>query len=475
MRLLVLALVACRPTPERVPVEPDPTDDTAADTAADGGDDTAPVGPSQPALPIVADAEDIDPDDDIVHIALTAAPATHTVVDWRTGEERVVDGYAYNGQTPGPTLRAKVGDTVVIDLDNQLDVPTTIHWHGIDVPWDMDGVTWMQDPVGPGGSKTYTFTVPRAGTFWYHPHFDTVHQVDRGLYGVVVVEDPAEPGVSRDLVLVLDDWGEETGVAAYASDLHGAHGREGWWTVNGAVRPALAVDAGETLRLRLLNASNHGYLDLSMDASRTLARDQGLLPAVEEGLAEVLAPGDRVEVEVRPGDTALALRDAPYSLNGGAALGDPLVQLDLPVASPGAAAGPLDWPVEAAAPSPDPGRSDITWTFQGSLHTNDWLISGERFPDVTVPEVAVGDEVIIEVRNLSATEHPYHLHGMRFEVLSVGGAVPAQRRIEDTLNIPMHGAARLRLDADNPGDWMSHCHILPHADGGMMTVLRVRE
>ena len=101
-------------------------------------------------------------------------------------------------------------------------------------------------------------------------------------------------------------------------------------------------------------------------------------------------------------------------------------------------------------------------------------MNGERFPEITIEEVALGDTAIIEVRNLSPTQHPFHLHGHAFEVLSVGDEVPAYRWMEDTLDIPILGRARLRLVADNPGLWMTHCHILPHADAGMMTVLRVK-
>jgi FtsP/CotA-like multicopper oxidase with cupredoxin domain len=476
--VLLLGLVACtgEPTPAK----------TGAGSG-DGGDDTAPVvqdsgggedtgdAAVQPALPLIPEAEDLDPAEDVVHVRLTAAPATHTITDWRTGEVRTVEGYAYNGVVPGPTIRAKVGDTVIVDVENTLDVPTTIHWHGLDVPVEMDGVPWMRAPIGAGESHTYTFTVQEAVTAWYHPHFDTVHQVDRGLYGVFVVDDPAEPAVDRDVVVVLDDWAESQGDAAYADEVHGAHGMEGWWTANGVVDPALPVTGGETLRLRLLNASNHGYVDLSMDGAQLLARDQGLLAALEAVDGEVVGPGDRVELLVTPAGADLALMDAPYSLNGGAVHGEPEARLRLPLSAPAAAADDLGWGLSGEPPSADPGHTDITWTFQGSIHGDDWMISGERFPDVTIPEVPLGEELIVEVRNLSATEHPFHQHGAHFEVLSIDGVVPASRQIEDTVNIPLYGVARLRMVPGRPGDWMSHCHILPHADGGMMTVLRVTE
>ena len=148
----------------------------------------------------------------------------------------------------------------------------------------------------------------------------------------------------------------------------------------------------------------------------------------------------------------------------------------MPVVVEGTAAAPagLAWPFSGAAPTPDPGTTDVTYVFSGSRETDVWLINGEVFPEVTIAETDLGETIIIEVRNLSPAEHPYHLHGLRFEVLSVNGEPPPYRLVEDTINVSVYGTVRLRVVADNPGDWMSHCHILPHAEGGMMTVLRVR-
>ena len=110
---------------------------------------------------------------------------------------------------------------------------------------------------------------------------------------------------------------------------------------------------------------------------------------------------------------------------------------------------------------------------QGDALEGEWYINGEQFPDVTVGQRAIGQDTVIEVRNLSATDHPFHIHGHHFEVLSSAGEVPTSQRLEDTWNVPARTAARFRFEAWNPGFWMVHCHILPHADGGMMTVLEV--
>ena len=416
-----------------------------------------------------AEAVDFDPDPDIVRVSLTAAAFdVDGISQWK---------YAYNGQVPGPTLRAKVGDTLIVDLENALAAPTTVHWHGVRTPFAMDGVPWMTDPVEPGETFEYSFVLDRPGTFWYHPHFDSAGQVDGGLYGVLIVEDPTEPAVDVDVVAVFDSAAEskaDTGLSVMGHGGGDPHtgGNLLDWLVNGLTEPTLEVPGGTRIRARLLNASNTGYLDLRWPNARRIGGDQGLLAAPEDDWAGlVLAPGDRAEVEWLIGGAAFSLVDYPYSLAGGTALGQEQTLMRVENTSEADAPDPLPFVWSGALPTPDPGYSDIVWVFQGEEDT--WMINGEQFPDVTIPEVTVGDTVIVEVRNLSSSEHPFHLHGHSFEVLSVDGVAPELRRIEDTINVAIRGVVRLRFVADNPGDWMAHCHILPHADGGMMTILRV--
>lgn len=437
-RLLgLLLLTGC---PSASDVAPDPT--------------PAPVGPRMVASP--AEPEDLDPAEDVLHVELVAAPTDDALV----GQP----GYAYNGQVPGPTLRARVGDTLVVDLQNDLPTPTTIHWHGVHVPWVMDGVPWMMEPVPPGGSTTITFPLEQAGTFWYHPHFDTASQVDLGLYGVLVVEDPSEPAVP-DAVLVFDDAGEEeaAGTHTHADDLPDR------WLVNGVAGGVLEAPDGEPLRARLVNASNIAYLALRWPGMRVLAHDQGLLPALEQPDVLILAPGDRAEVEwLVTGE--LAVQAGPFSLHGGDAGGEPETVLTV---RGGAAPAAAAWPFVPRDPPQDPGRTDVRYVFQGD--GEQWMINGETFPDVTIPSLPLDAETVLEVRNVSPTRHPFHLHGHSFEVLSDGDGPATTYRLEDTIDVGIREVVRLRLVADNPGDWMVHCHLLPHADQGMMTVLRVLE
>ena len=143
------------------------------------------------------------------------------------------------------------------------------------------------------------------------------------------------------------------------------------------------------------------------------------------------------------------------------------------LSSVGAAPAAPTYRFSGAAPSPDPGYADIVYAFAGSDRTGTWRINGEAFPDVTIETIPAGERRIIEVRNLSPSEHPFHIHGMSFEVLSVNGVPPAYQRIEDTLNLKIRDRVRLAVQTNNRGDWMTHCHILEHAEDGMMTVLRV--
>jgi FtsP/CotA-like multicopper oxidase with cupredoxin domain len=445
---LLLALVACRPG------------------AAD-----APVDRSARALAPARLAPDLDPDPGVVAVRLVA--------------EALPEGagarFGYGGGSPGPVIRARVGDRLEVTLENRLPHPTTLHWHGLEVPFEMDGapITLAGAPhpgVRPGETFRYAFTVRQAGTFWYHPHLDTDHQVADGLLGALVVEEAAATAGAEDLLLLLDAAGERTVHAAGAG--HGRHRPR--WRVNGvpvAGGPLVhRVGAGSAVRARVVNGSGSDYLDLRLpeDAARWIGGDQGLFGGPRSAARVLLGPGDRAELELRPGPAGLTLTTAPYSLNGGEAHGDPLPLVTF--ASDGTAAEPLAWTFPGEeAPTPDPGQADAVWSLQGSDRTGRWRIAGEAFPRVTPVEVRRGDDLVLELRNVSATEHPFHLHGLVFEVLSVDGVPPPARTWEDTVNVRIRQRVRLRVPADNPGLWMAHCHILPHVEDGMMTLVRVVE
>jgi FtsP/CotA-like multicopper oxidase with cupredoxin domain len=409
-------------------------------------------------VPLV-ELEDTDPDPDVFGVSIQATRQTHRIEDGDQVYEFA--GYAYNGVMPGPLIRVPKGKRLVVDFENALDSETTIHWHGVKAKEDMDGVPWMRGPIEAGDSYTYIHDLEESGIFWYHPHFDTEHQVDRGLYGMLLVADPEQPQVDTEIALMLDDW-----PIGGVHEEHSHFYQEGVWTVNGVIEPEIEI-SGSTL-LHMVNTSNHHYLDLGVENGVWVQNDQGMLSAPQERM--VLAPGDRGSLLVEGETGRFAVHRYPFSAHGGASLGEekPIFWLKNDTS-----ASTVGWPFSEELPSEDVLRTDLVYVFHGDPNSDTWLINGESFPDITIESLPLGSEAIIELRNVSAVHHPFHVHGLIFEVLSIDGVPPEHKRMEDTIDMGIYQTIRIRVVADNPGDWMLHCHILPHGDSGMMTILRV--
>src|SRR5919199_2586983 len=148
----------------------------------------APAADARVAYTRAYEAAEPDPGRSVVAVDLEAREA-----EWQFTPGRTTRVWGFNGQVPGPTLEARVGDVLEVRFTNRLPEPTTIHWHGLRVPAAMDGTDMVQHPIAPGESFTYRFKLPDAGTFWYHPHSNETVQLERGLYGALVVRGPNEP------------------------------------------------------------------------------------------------------------------------------------------------------------------------------------------------------------------------------------------------------------------------------------------
>lgn len=181
---------------------------------------------------------------------------TAGAVRWHILPKVTVDALAYNGQVPGPTIRAKPGERVRIKVTNKLSEPTTVHWHGIDVPFDQDGVAGMsQKPIMPGATHSYAFTIPNTpGTFMYHTHVHADRQQALGLYGAFVIEDPKAPAYAGDYLIQLGEWrvgpNGETQPAMQMEGMLPTH-----FTFNGKAFPAtetIRAKVGDRLLFRIL-------------------------------------------------------------------------------------------------------------------------------------------------------------------------------------------------------------------------------
>jgi FtsP/CotA-like multicopper oxidase with cupredoxin domain len=215
--------------------------------------------------------------------------------EWEIAPGHVVSGYGFNGQVPGPTIEANVGDTLVVELTNALPEPTSIHWHGLRVPADMDGTELVQQPIQPGGTFEYRFVLPDAGTFWYHPHTNETVQLEKGLYGALIVRSHDEPRLDGERVLVLDDLklDRKGDIARFGGFKERHDGRLGdTRLVNGEVASEFEIAAGQTERWRIVNASSSRYVLLSIGSRpfTILATDGGLIPGPVTATQVLLAP-----------------------------------------------------------------------------------------------------------------------------------------------------------------------------------------
>ena len=412
----------------------------------------------------------------VVNVSLEARETT-----WQIGPGKTVSGYGFNGQVPGPTIEANVGDTLVVELRNELPEPTSIHWHGLRVPADMDGTELVQRPVQPQEKFEYRFVLPDAGTFWYHPHTNETEQLEKGLYGALVVRGPDEPRLDGERVLALDDVKlDRKGNIARFGGLKERHdGRLGnVRLVNGQENPELHLAAGQVERWRFINASSSRYILLSLGARpfTILGTDGGLIPEPVVATEVLLAPADRVELAVgpfAPGET-LELASLPYDRGMPKDPGGLYATVRVGDAAPSHAQIPKTLrTIEPLVSGEATPNRTVQLQFGMSLrHGFEWKVEGEAHHQGD--PVRVGDLQVWDIVNETKMDHPFHLHGFFFQVVDVNGSPPQFLSWEDTVNIPANGRVRIAwLPDDRPGSWMYHCHILEHHAAGMMAHFEV--
>jgi FtsP/CotA-like multicopper oxidase with cupredoxin domain len=391
--------------------------------------------------------------------------------DWAFAPDRSLRGFGFNGSVPGPLIEANVGDTVRARLTNNLPQPTTIHWHGLRVPAEMDGTEVVQPPIEPGGSFEYEFVVPDAGTFWYHPHVNETEQLERGLYGALVVRSPDEPRLDRERVLHLDDLKlDPSGEPAPFGDPHELHeGREGdVRLVNGVQEPEVEIAAGQIERWRIVNTANTRFVRLSIGGRpfSILGTDGGLISEPLTVSEILITPGERVDLAVGPFDEGevIELEALPYDRGRGEPRREHFATLRVGPPAPSAAEIPpvLRQIEPLAGPDAAPNRTvSMKALMHGGPHQRD-------------DPVRVGELQVWELVNETSQDHPFHLHGFFFQVLALDGEEPPMLAWKDTVNIPRGGQVRIAwLPDERPGEWMYHCHILEHHAMGMMAHFEV--
>lgn len=291
--------------------------------------------------------------------------------DWELLPGVATRAATFNGTVPGPTIRVTEGDTVEIAVRNALAEPTSIHWHGLHVPNDQDGVAGVTQPaIAPGSTYTYRFTAPHAGTFMYHAHGDRSRaQIDRGLYAPLIIDPAAGDPVQadRDVTLALQGWMVSGGMNGMAG-MDAMSMNYDYFTINGRSFPVTApidVVQGELVRLRFINPSQtihpmhlHGT-DMAVVAKdgEPLATPQRLntLPILQGETYDVVFRADN------PGTWLLHCHDLHHASNNGVEPGGLIVTVNVqPKGAPGPSspsANPAGSPGQPATPDDGAGHT----------------------------------------------------------------------------------------------------------------------
>lgn len=401
----------------------------------------------------------------------------------------VTPAWTFGGQAPGVELRCRQGDELRVRFINHLPEPTTIHWHGIRLPLEMDGVPYVsQAPVLPGEFFDYRFVTPDAGSYWYHPHESSAKQLGRGLVGPLIIEEREPTGFSHERTLCLKSWhvDEEGAFTQFSvpreAAREGTRGRLS--TINGVSLPTLELPAGQVVRLRLINVdSTITYrLNLSSGEARIYALDGNPIQPRPLGKEYWLGPGMRIDLALKvPAISAeLSLRNGPLRLatiksvasSEPAAEWPPALPAN-PVAEPDLAQAEtlrfnFEWAASLASPADEAAGRYKYWQINGQA----WDINDKTCADRPIAKLKRDGHYIFVLRNMAQYQHPIHLHGLIFKVLDSN-----RRKIEpyytDTFLLGKNETARIAFVADNPGVWMFHCHVIDHMETGLMAAIEI--
>jgi FtsP/CotA-like multicopper oxidase with cupredoxin domain len=418
--------------------------------------------------------------------------------------------WGFNGSVPGPVMRYRKGDAASIMVSNGLSVDTAVHWHGLRVPNAMDGVPNVtQHPIKPGENMLYEYRVHDSGTFWYHPHQSSFEQVPRGLYGAYIVEEDKPIEVDREEIWVLSDVkisanGRQVEDFGRILDLanEGRIGNQVLLNGNAVgANQKFAVRSGERVRLRLVNAASARIFNLKLAGHgiTVIAYDgQAVEPHVVEQVT--LGPGMRIDVVIDFMQKAGANFSVTDSGHRGAgeiaqfAYSSEKMLRDKPMAAPvRIAANAIVAPILKRAQehfiifqggmrgAPVIGNVDgqptktqemmekygLAWTMNYTAQHEHAQMHEPLF------SVRKGEHILLHMINSTDFAHPMHLHGHFFKVLAINGQQTRFQEWRDTVLMNPRDSMDVAFVADNPGEWMFHCHILDHAAGGMMGTIAV--
>ena len=381
----------------------------------------------------------------------------------------------FNGSMPGPEFRVRRGQRVSIEVENGLEEGTAVHWHGIRLDNQMDGVPMLtQELIDPSDTKTYSFVPPDEGTYWYHSHYISYEQVARGMMGALIVEDETPPDVDHDITVLLADWQllEDGSLTDEFADMHSvAH--EGY--MGNFARAFLSkgqVQTGDRVRFRLINGATNRVFPIAITGvNGAIVALDGMALAEPRAMTEfTLAPAQRADLIVDiagPVGINMPTRQGPYRL----------ADLDVLGSNTARQPGPIAALSSHALPVPSEPTQHLTLTMMGGAmggrHGGDNIWSFNNVSDLQAAPFGSferGETVRITFVNDTSFPHGIHLHGHHFYEVDQNGTLGDLR---DTSLVNAGESRDVLCVFDNPGRWLLHCHMLSHAAGGMRTWVNV--
>ena len=441
---------------------------------------------------------------DTVDYTLTAAPHTFSPVAGVS-----FHGLAYNATIPGPLLRVREGQRLRVRYINRTGAPNSIHWHGMILPNRMDGVPDVtQPPVRDGATFVYEYVPKPSGTRWYHSH--APQQSLKGLFGMIIADDPQDERADRDLALIFHDVPNMKTVEAAMRGVSSAPmidppgspellamspdsrmGDEVGFVahcINGASYPKtrpIAVQIGEKIRLRILNANptQTRYVRLAGHTLRVTHSDGNRLPRPVD--AEILRIGvaERYDAwfEVtKPGAWLLqGLSADPMSFEQAVVVHTAGMEGATPLGAPNTLEGARIFSYERAGQilglhGAPVRHADVRQSYMlggGKFGSDRWTMNGKVYPHTEKITVHPGNWVEVHFTNKTDMHHPMHLHGHVFDVVAMNGHALRYPLPKDTSLVdPNGGTMTWRFRADSPpGRWLLHCHNDIHMMDGLMT------
>jgi FtsP/CotA-like multicopper oxidase with cupredoxin domain len=424
---------------------------------------------------------------------------------------KVVKTLGYADSVPGPLIRANVGDELEVVLTNQLDTPTSMHWHGIALRNDMDGAEPATPNVPAGQSFTYRFSVPDAGTYWAHPHVGL--DLDTGLYLPLIVDDPkARADYDAEWIIMLDDWTDGVGrspqqifeelkaggmgamgqpgmgesgmgsmgqMGAGGSELLGGDPGDvtyPYYVINGRIPEApttFRAKPGQRIRLRIINAGADTAFRVALGGHKMKVTHTDGFPVVPTDVdALLIGMGERYDAIVTAGDGVFPL---VALAEGKGAAARALLATGVGTAPPVGFQPPeLNGKVGTVELFAAPQEAQLKWskadtTMVANLTSAEtgyqWGINGP-YPDNTPFTVWQGQQAALTFVNKSRMWHPMHLHGHTFAIINPDGTQGARK---DTVVVLPNQSVKVAILADNPGYWPMHCHNAYHAEAGMIS------